>query len=187
MPTRKSCTVHYMPDKAKIAQPLPGSPKNLLSIKFAELNQAHQDQDCQSDSQIDTAEVYHRQKTGIVTTAVITLVVVKHVTYQLLVANTAKSPFPLPETGQSLLKFLDTEVRPQRVGEIPFRICSLPQQEIADPQLATGADDQIRIVQSFSVQILGKSSSVISCGLSLPKTTASAIARAALTISIRPP
>src|SRR6202034_3748825 len=47
------------------------------------------------------------------------------------------------------------EGRPVCVTEVKFRICALPQQEAAEPLLAGGADDQVRVGLAGRVQVFG--------------------------------
>ena len=55
------------------------------------------------------------------------------------------------------------EIGPQHIGDVDFGVGELPQQEIADAPLATGADQQIRIALTSGVQLGGKLL-LIDCG-----------------------
>src|SRR5512137_389471 len=48
------------------------------------------------------------------------------------------------------------EVGPERVAEIELRIRQVPEQEIADALLATGADEQIRFGRACQLHLLSK-------------------------------
>jgi fibronectin-binding autotransporter adhesin len=51
---------------------------------------------------------------------------------------------------------LPGKIRPQRVAEIEFAVGALPQHEIAQPYLAAGADDQLRVGDTGRVHIGGE-------------------------------
>ena len=53
---------------------------------------------------------------------------------------------------EGLVEIRTSEVGPITGGEHQFSICDLPQQEVADPGFATGADEEfgIRAVQPYS-------------------------------------
>src|SRR5262252_2046175 len=63
-------------------------------------------------------------------------------------ADAAIASFTPAKLGDRLLQMLLAEVRPQRVDEHQLGIGALPQQEIADPLLAAGADQQVRVGQT---------------------------------------
>src|SRR5512143_3689484 len=54
------------------------------------------------------------------------------------------------------MQVLFREVGPERIGEIKFRVCGLPEEEVADPLLAARADDQVRVGEACGVQVRGK-------------------------------
>ena len=55
--------------------------------------------------------------------------------------------------GQRALELLAVEVGPQLVREVQLRVGGLPQQEVGQPQLAAGADDQLRVLHVGRVQV----------------------------------
>ena len=66
--------------------------------------------------------------------------------------------FPYPETpvsaleGDQCLEVVGlSEVGPQRVREEELRVRRLPQQEVAQPQLAAGSDEQVRVIRELGV------------------------------------
>ena len=66
---------------------------------------------------------------------------------------------------------LPGKIRPQRIAEIEFAVGTLPQHEIAQPYLAAGADDQLRVRNAGRVQIGGKQCFVQVLRLPLPFRT----------------
>src|SRR5207237_1087131 len=67
----------------------------------------------------------------------------------------AEAPAPPRVRDQRLAQLPLAEVRPERVDEDELRIGELPEQEVRDPQLAGGADQQIRIRELGRVQVRG--------------------------------
>src|ERR1700731_2979660 len=59
--------------------------------------------------------------------------------------NSAKAPLPLPILLERVLEGLVVEIRPQAVDEIKLGVRALPQQEVAQALLATGADEEIHL------------------------------------------
>ena len=57
----------------------------------------------------------------------------------------AEAPLPLAVGEQRLVNLLIIKVGPEDLGEIVFAVGGLPDQEIADAELAAGADDQVNI------------------------------------------
>src|SRR3974390_128616 len=62
-----------------------------------------------------------------------------------LLRNPAESALALGEELECGVQMRRRELRPQRIGKIQFRIGKIPQQEIADPAFAAGADQEIGI------------------------------------------
>ena len=60
------------------------------------------------------------------------------------------------EINDRQIQILALEVRPQGIAEIKLAVGALPQQEIAQPQLAAGADDQLRIGNARRPQVLAE-------------------------------
>src|SRR5918992_676793 len=57
--------------------------------------------------------------------------------------------------GECLVERGRVEVGPQPVAEVELRIGRLPDQEVADPLVASGPDEQVRLGQAARVQPLG--------------------------------
>ena len=74
------------------------------------------------------------------------------------------------ERVERALELLPVEVRPQAVREVELRVGGLPEQEVRQPQLAAGADDQLRVLQLGRVEMAAE--------LLLPATRDSARPRA---------
>ena len=77
------------------------------------------------------------------------------------------------------------EIGPQHLGEPQFGVGGLPQEEIAQPLLAAGADHQIGIGPRGRVERRGESLLPISPGAISPAAARAAIRRTARTISLR--
>src|SRR5580692_1641759 len=60
-------------------------------------------------------------------------------------AQGAEAPLPAGEIPQRLMEADLVEVRPQAAGKMQLRVGTLPEQKIAQPLLATGADEQIHL------------------------------------------
>jgi len=60
-------------------------------------------------------------------------------------AQRTKAAVALLEILDGRLEILWTELRPHHVGEIQLGVRALPQQEVAEPPLTTGADDEVHI------------------------------------------
>ena len=60
------------------------------------------------------------------------------------------------EINDRQIQILALEVRPQGIAEIKLAVGALPQQEIAQPQLAAGADDQLRVGDARRPQVLAE-------------------------------
>src|SRR5262245_25574473 len=63
----------------------------------------------------------------------------------LLLAGQTIAPFARRERVQRRLELGTAEIRPQRVAHVQLGIGQVPQQEIADAVVATGADEEVRI------------------------------------------
>src|ERR1700719_1570234 len=63
-------------------------------------------------------------------------------------SQTTIAPFALLIVCQRRIEFRAPKIGPQRLGDVDLRIRDLPQQEIADAQLAAGADEQVGIGQA---------------------------------------
>src|SRR5262245_47010167 len=70
--------------------------------------------------------------------------------------HAAESPLSRGVPVQGAFEFFLVEIRPQRVAEVQLGISQLPQQEVADAALATGADQQIRVRKPGGGQLLLK-------------------------------
>ena len=90
---------------------------------------------------------------------------------------------PAPRTARA------AEVGPQRVGEVELGVGRLPQQEVRQPLLARGADEQVELAAARACDsAAAKRCSLMSCGAKLAAAAPrSASARAAATIDSRPP
>ena len=106
---------------------------------------------------------------------------------EFLFRRAAKASFSALIIGQCLKKFDPSEIRPECFCHVDFRICHLPQKEVAQTKLTavriSRSGSGIPVVQRCWV----KMSSSTSCGKSRSSWTAVAIARAAATISSRLP
>src|SRR5580658_1248002 len=60
-------------------------------------------------------------------------------------AQRTEAPLPAGEIPQRLMEADLVEVRPQAAGKMQLRVGALPEQKIAQPLLATGADEQIHL------------------------------------------
>ena len=76
------------------------------------------------------------------------------------------------------------EVRPERVGEDELGVGELPEQEVREPQLARGADQQVGVGQLGRVELRGERVLVELARRRRPSSTSR---RAASTSSARPP
>ena len=70
--------------------------------------------------------------------------------------QSAVAPFALLVIHECLVQVPAPEVGPQGVGDPDLGIGDLPEQEVGDAQLATGADQQVRIGLAGGVQVLGE-------------------------------
>src|SRR5690625_1793727 len=68
----------------------------------------------------------------------------------------AKSTVPTSELGNGSLQILALEVGPEPIAEDQLRVGQLPEQEVADPHLSAGADEQVRIRQAGGFQPAGE-------------------------------
>lgn len=68
--------------------------------------------------------------------------------------QTAISPLALLVLGNAFEQMDTSELWPQGIGNVNLRISELPQQKIAQPHLAAGANHQIRIREMASVEVL---------------------------------
>src|SRR5207245_3470635 len=55
--------------------------------------------------------------------------------------------------GERLVEVRPAEIRPERLRAVELRVGRLPEQEVAEPHLAGGADHQVRIRESPSVEV----------------------------------
>src|SRR5690349_15886407 len=62
-----------------------------------------------------------------------------------LFAGQAEATFARGEGSQCRLEVRHVEIGPQRLADVQLGVGQIPQQEIADAVIATGADEQIRI------------------------------------------
>src|SRR5581483_2596856 len=62
-----------------------------------------------------------------------------------LLRNPAEAPVAAGILGERLLKGRFAEIRPEALDKVQLGIGALPQQEIAQPLLATGANQQVDI------------------------------------------
>src|SRR4030042_3203184 len=67
--------------------------------------------------------------------------------------NLSISPLPMGERLQGQAIFILVEVRPIGGGKVPFRIGSLPDQEITDAELAGSANYKIGIRNTSGIQV----------------------------------
>ena len=67
----------------------------------------------------------------------------------------AEPAVPALELADGLEQVLSAEVGPQHVGEHQLAVGQLPEQEVGDPELAGGADDQIRIGHVRLIEVPG--------------------------------
>ena len=56
--------------------------------------------------------------------------------------------------GDALEQMMTTEIRPERGRDVNLGVCQLPQQEVAEPHFAAGADDEIGIGKMAGVEVL---------------------------------
>src|SRR5256885_4120734 len=68
---------------------------------------------------------------------------------------TSKAPLPRRVRADGLVEVLHREVRPQHRRGPHLRVGHLPQQEVRDTKLATGADEQIGVWMTRCVQARG--------------------------------
>src|SRR5690606_36016568 len=73
-----------------------------------------------------------------------------------LLADPAVAALPAGVVGQRALEFDRIEIGPVGGGEIEFRVGELPEQEVADALLATGAHAEIRCRQVGQRKLPGK-------------------------------
>src|SRR6185295_10243771 len=73
-----------------------------------------------------------------------------------LLAGASEAAFTRAVRGESSLERGGIEVRPQRVGEMQFRIGELPEQEVAHAPLAAGADEEVRLRRKAHRQVRGQ-------------------------------
>src|SRR5678816_2678318 len=62
-----------------------------------------------------------------------------------LLSGTAESPLAALKMRDGVQELALPEVRPERVGHVDFGVGDLPQQEVADPHLAAGPDEQVGV------------------------------------------
>src|SRR5689334_24756723 len=62
-----------------------------------------------------------------------------------LFAGQAVSPLARRERCQRRFQLRNVEIRPQRVAEEDLGVGEVPQQEVADPMVAAGADEEVGI------------------------------------------
>src|SRR5947207_4768299 len=55
--------------------------------------------------------------------------------------------------GEGVLELAPAEVRPERLDEDELRVGELPEQEVRDPELPGGADQQVRVGQVRCVEV----------------------------------
>ena len=60
------------------------------------------------------------------------------------VSNAAESALPRIEILYCRQNFIFCKIRPQYIGKIKLRICSLPQQKVGEPHFRPCSDDQVR-------------------------------------------
>ena len=70
----------------------------------------------------------------------------------------AEAPLAAGVLGQRLVERRLVEVRPQLVAEVQLGVGALPEQEVADAQLARGADQQLGVVHLRGVQVTAEGS-----------------------------
>src|SRR5260221_456893 len=73
-----------------------------------------------------------------------------------LLARAAEAALAAAVRIDRLIQRRGVEVRPKLVGEIELGVRELPQQEVADPLLAAGADEQIRLRRVAHREIRGE-------------------------------
>src|SRR5258706_13774031 len=69
-------------------------------------------------------------------------------------AQSAIAAFAFLKFFYSLQQMNAAKIRPQSLRDVNFRVSQLPQEKIAEPHLAAGAHDQIRVRQSARVEML---------------------------------
>src|ERR1700716_210376 len=55
--------------------------------------------------------------------------------------------------GERLVEVRAAEIGPERLGAVELRVGRLPEQEVAEPHLAGGADNQVRVGQPAGVEV----------------------------------
>ena len=70
----------------------------------------------------------------------------------LLHVGAAEPPLPQPEALHRRAEMPGGEVRPGDLGKVVLGIGALPEQEVRDPELARGADDEVRVRQPARVE-----------------------------------
>src|SRR6185312_10877761 len=68
----------------------------------------------------------------------------------------AEAPFAAREELERGRQLPLVEVRPQSIGEIELRVGDVPEEEVADPPLTAGADQEVRIRQPAELQRCGE-------------------------------
>lgn len=68
--------------------------------------------------------------------------------------DTAEAPFSSLEFEQGQQEFPSPEVRPQGLGKIEFSVSQLPQEKIADARFSARANQEVRVRQASSIQML---------------------------------
>src|SRR6185369_2955082 len=74
----------------------------------------------------------------------------------LVLSAGAVSPFAIVKLADGILEIILGEVGPQAIEEHQLGVGRLPQQEIADPLLAAGADHQVRVGNLSGQQVSRK-------------------------------
>src|SRR5919202_5015973 len=62
--------------------------------------------------------------------------------------ESAEPPHASSELGESLQQLVSPKIGPACRSRIVLRVCCLPEQEVAEPHLAAGANDQVEIRQT---------------------------------------
>ena len=76
------------------------------------------------------------------------------------------------EIEQGGFQCIGIEVRPEHIGDVNLGVGQLPEQEIADPVFAAGADQQIWILFASREQFGGDDVLVDAVGVQLPGSSA---------------
>src|SRR5438552_17432868 len=67
-------------------------------------------------------------------------------------SHPTEATLPAEEVGDRAIELRRTEVRPQRRGDPQLGVRDLPQEEVRDPHLAAGPDEQVRIGHAHGVE-----------------------------------